>query len=181
VTVSTMAKEKEPRTKFLPGQNSLRKPLTAQLSSEDPADRAWATRQIELALEQHGGNMTAAAEALGISWFTFYRNVKQAGLQAYAAELRENAGVPGRRGEAEATRAAFTTQLSSDSEATRALAKRRIQLALERHEGNMSAAADELGIARLTFFRNVRQAGLRDLAAKLHEKAAAKAKKKPKR
>lgn len=92
-----MAPRKEGKSRMKPGQNNLRKPLTVQLNSDDPELRRLAEEQIRLALERNDGNMTAAAEELAISWFTFYRNVRQAKLQKYAAKLRRQARIPGRR------------------------------------------------------------------------------------
>lgn len=76
--------------------NRLAHPLTLEIAAGGERKES-AIEKIRRALVRHGGNETAAAEALGCNPRTMRRWVAAYDLADQAAKLRKSAGIPGPR------------------------------------------------------------------------------------
>lgn len=103
--------------------------------TEDPS------KILRLALIASRGNITTLAEHLGVSKQAAHKRVRVAGLEAVAAKLRGENNVKGTR--------------SAIGASDRRKELRRLRAAVRDAEGNITAAADALGMHRDSLRRRI--------------------------
>lgn len=106
------------------------------------------TKLLKLALSASLGDMAKLAENLGVSRQAVHKRVKKAGLLEVAAKLREKNNIRGARTALRRTAAEERGQ------------KREIRAAVKKHRGNLSAAADQLGVNVWTLRKRMTKLGL---------------------
>lgn len=79
---------------YQPGQNGHTHPIRL-LMSAGPKAQAEAVRRVRAMLVAAKGNQADAAAALGCSWTSLHRWLKELGLASFAAQLRQKHGVVG--------------------------------------------------------------------------------------